>query len=365
MKILVNATALDKRGGYSVIYGFLEEMSTIEQKLQNANIHLEVLVAKKDLERFSIGNIQVKEEVYPKKNLVSKWLFERKILPPYLKKNQFDAYLSLQNIGLRNIDIPQFVLIHQPLPFSKLLPREIDGKNYLKYNLLMHLLYKRTIANYSAIFVQTQWIKDAIRKKYKYEKPIMVYKPHLKDITSNNVPLPPLTQALFQTEKTKLLYVTSQEKYKNNKRLIKAVEEYNRLYPDKQVILFLTLQGEDTQFVRYINRISYESIYSLYKMVDALIFPSLAETLGLPPIEAMQAGKDVLIADLPYAHEVCGNNAHYFNPRDLSAIRESIRTYVNDENPQINANYSVARSDNYLEYIKYIYKYINGKTLTL
>jgi glycosyltransferase involved in cell wall biosynthesis len=58
--------------------------------------------------------------------------------------------------------------------------------------------------------------------------------------------------------------------------------------------------------------------------VDALFFPSLAESYGLPLVEAMVMGLPVVCADLPYAHWLCADQALYFDPADPAAAREAI-----------------------------------------
>ena len=62
----------------------------------------------------------------------------------------------------------------------------------------------------------------------------------------------------------------------------------------------------------------------LYSNAIAFIFPSLYEGFGLPPIEAMASDTVVLASDIPVLREVCGNSAIFFNPTDITAIRNAI-----------------------------------------
>ena len=52
----------------------------------------------------------------------------------------------------------------------------------------------------------------------------------------------------------------------------------------------------------------------------ALIFPSLYEGFGLPPLEAMACGCPVAVADAGALPEVVGDAAIRFDPRDPAAI---------------------------------------------
>ncbi len=60
----------------------------------------------------------------------------------------------------------------------------------------------------------------------------------------------------------------------------------------------------------------------------ALLFPSLDEGFGLPPLEALACGVPVLAADLPVTREVLGNQASYADPRDAEAFLDATVTVL-------------------------------------
>ncbi len=59
---------------------------------------------------------------------------------------------------------------------------------------------------------------------------------------------------------------------------------------------------------------------ALYRHALGLVFPSLYEGFGLPPLEAMACGCPVAAARAASLPEVCGDAALYFDPRDVDAI---------------------------------------------
>lgn len=63
---------------------------------------------------------------------------------------------------------------------------------------------------------------------------------------------------------------------------------------------------------------------SFYQRIDGLVFPSLLECFSATPIEAMMMRKPVFASDLPFVRDVCGEHAHYFQPRDATNIARSI-----------------------------------------
>ena len=56
--------------------------------------------------------------------------------------------------------------------------------------------------------------------------------------------------------------------------------------------------------LHWIGRLSDIDLCGYYQHCDALLFPSLAEGFGLPPLEAMASGCRVLVADMPAHNEV-------------------------------------------------------------
>jgi len=78
------------------------------------------------------------------------------------------------------------------------------------------------------------------------------------------------------------------------------------------------------QRVRFLGAVPYREILRLYRGSEALVFPSLIETFGHPLLEAMLAGTPIIASDIPSFHEIAGDVALYFPPRDPKALARSI-----------------------------------------
>jgi glycosyltransferase involved in cell wall biosynthesis len=65
-------------------------------------------------------------------------------------------------------------------------------------------------------------------------------------------------------------------------------------------------------------------IADLYRVSDALIFPSREEGFGIPMLEAGLVGLPIFCADIPPLHEIAGRYATYFSsdidPFDLAKL---------------------------------------------
>jgi glycosyltransferase involved in cell wall biosynthesis len=70
------------------------------------------------------------------------------------------------------------------------------------------------------------------------------------------------------------------------------------------------------------------TLAALYKSAAALVYPSLYEGFGLPPLEAMSYGCPVCVSDTSSIPEVVGEAGEYFNPNEPDDIAHAIERAV-------------------------------------
>ncbi len=63
-----------------------------------------------------------------------------------------------------------------------------------------------------------------------------------------------------------------------------------------------------------------EDVLAWMSSAACLLYPSLAEGQGLPPLEALAAGCPVVCADIPVLRDTCGDAAFFVDPRDSIAL---------------------------------------------
>ncbi|MBC8088520.1 MAG: glycosyltransferase family 4 protein [Phycisphaerae bacterium] len=87
----------------------------------------------------------------------------------------------------------------------------------------------------------------------------------------------------------------------------------------------------DDRWLRYAGFVSDAELAALYNRATALVFPSLYEGFGLPPLEALQCGGRVVCADASSLPQVVGDAALLFPPRDVGALVEQLTRVVSDD----------------------------------
>jgi glycosyltransferase involved in cell wall biosynthesis len=92
-----------------------------------------------------------------------------------------------------------------------------------------------------------------------------------------------------------------------------------------------TVAGSKTNGVEFLGYVPREDLIALYSGARALVYPSLYEGFGLPPLEAMACGCPAIVSNTSSLPEVCGDAAYYVDPSSPDAIAEAILKVATDE----------------------------------
>lgn len=113
--------------------------------------------------------------------------------------------------------------------------------------------------------------------------------------------------------------------HKNHARLVEAVRLLRKDSPDLRLVLTgggLDRLGPLPDWVDVRGLVPPAELRELYRTAACLVFPSLYEGFGLPPLEAMASGCPVAASDAGSLPEVCGDAAVLVDARDPAAIAE-------------------------------------------
>lgn len=83
--------------------------------------------------------------------------------------------------------------------------------------------------------------------------------------------------------------------------------------------------------VLHVGYLPEQHLAAVYNGARALVYPSLYEGFGLPPIEMMACGGAVLASTAGALVETVGRRAHLTDPRDVDGWRDALRRVVTDD----------------------------------
>jgi glycosyltransferase involved in cell wall biosynthesis len=135
--------------------------------------------------------------------------------------------------------------------------------------------------------------------------------------------------------------VGSLDPRKNLRRVLAAIERLGHLEHVKFVVaggansrVFAATRVREPNARAAIVRAGYVSdgeLKALYEHAACLVFPSLYEGFGMPPLEAMFCGCPAIVSTHPAIVEACGDAAVYCDPSSVDDIAEKIHAMMTDE----------------------------------
>lgn len=263
--------------------------------------------------------------------------WEQFILPYLIKKYNLNVYHAPDNYGIPIFsDCPSIITVHDIIP-ALLLPESYPSFTVSNFKVFPGLsLMKAT----QAIAVSNFTKKD-LEKFYNIPKSKInviyngidsIYKP-----TKNNKVLNRYKKK-FGFKDNFIVYLSGANPRKNHERLIKAFRKFKSKYKNDFKLL-LVGEGNEENIIHLKNLtkemyLSNNIIFAGYLPIKdipvilssakLMIYPSLYEGFGLPPLEAMACGCPVACSNTSSLPEVTKDAALMFNPYNIEEISEAI-----------------------------------------
>lgn len=273
--------------------------------VQNFNSMKNIKIIKCDIKTFSL------------KELVA---FPKEILKQI---NQNDFYYSPYCNVPCGIMIPVFTTIHD------IVFLDVENLASKTGTFVRKFFYQRAINKSKTVFTVSVFSAGRIRNKLRLQKTPLV-------ITYNAVPAW-FTENISKNNSKKndnLLFVGNIKKHKGLHTLLEAFKILqNKGFSNKLLIVgnsenFRTkdssIKNEITEIsnIEFTGKISDDKLKELYACSKLLIQPSLYEGFGMPPMEALSCGTNVVISDIPVFKEIYKDfPVTYFeceNPQNLA-----------------------------------------------
>jgi len=279
------------------------------------------LVAPKAARDFPLKNIPLRRAGFS-----SGYLWEQ-IAFPWLARGQLQ--LNLCMLGPL-VSRRQVLVVHDAT--VRALPHNFSAKFRAAYGFLIPRLCKRadlavTVSEFSRQEIGSLYGADISRMPVCYEggDHILAVEPDLS-----------VLDRLDLRGRKFFVGVGVDSSNKNIKSVVEAFHEAK--LGDTMLVLtgardprvFGQLTEIHSEGVRMVGFVSDQELRALYEHALALVFPSLYEGFGLPPVEAMTCGCPVIISNQPALLEVGGDAALRCEATDVAAIAQHLRA-LNDD----------------------------------
>lgn len=276
---------------------------------------------------------------------------------PYLQKSKHDIFLlgkegdikinapiySLREQFVIPLKVPACDIFWTPHFNVPILPTKAKA-NVVTINDVFHLahidqfsFFKRlyakkvlakAISKASRVICISEFTKSELLKFFpEFKKKFhVIYLGGGQHFLQNSTEIPAISFPFF-------LFVGNCKPHKNLQLLLEA---FTKFLPKDTSSMHLVIAGKKEGFIHgmkfpkflpdvekkihFLGKVSQGELHWLYQRASALIFPSLYEGWGFPPLEAMQFQCPVIASHAASIPEACGNAALYFNPHDAEDL---------------------------------------------
>jgi len=167
-------------------------------------------------------------------------------------------------------------------------------------------------------------------------------------VVHNGVELGKYKPAEVDKKERYILFVGSLNKRKNFLRMIEAflqlddmqtalkiVGRFNNIYALSEKEKELLDRAQREPRIHFLEEVDETNLVKLYQGALFLVFPSLYEGFGLPPLEAMACGTPVIVSHTASMPEVCADAALYVDPYSVKDMTEKMALLLRDEKMRI------------------------------
>jgi glycosyltransferase involved in cell wall biosynthesis len=189
-------------------------------------------------------------------------------------------------------------------------------------------VFRRNLRCAGAFIVQTAVMRDRLEAAY----PAVRGRVH---VVAQPVPRWLLDSGLVRKGraarrdgKLRLVFPAASYPHKNHGLLSRIPPSRGVDWPVERLALTIDAAlhpAPDLPWIDCVGFLTPEGMIEEYGSADALLFLSLEESYGFPLVEAMFLGVPIVCPDLPYARALCGDEALYFDPRDVGSLEATVR----------------------------------------
>ena len=248
------------------------------------------------------------------------------------------CWFSMHDTTPNVIAEKQIVYCHNPFPFFKAGLRGLWlQKGIYLFTIFSKYIYQINIKKNDHVIVQQEWIRNAFKQMFSIDNIVVSIPVHNSFGNINEE-----EKAKPKNDKTVFFYPATPMIHKNFELIRDAVSILEKEGVDKFEVV-LTMDGTENKYAKYIHNkckslngirfsgyLTREDIARYYENSNCLLFPSKAETWGLPITEAKDYNKPIVISDLPYAKESVGkyDKVKFFDSDNAQQLADCMKNLM-------------------------------------
>lgn len=243
--------------------------------------------------------------------------------------------------GLRLIEMPmdRYELVYDSSLYSllKYVYRKLCTRKYVRGKQKLFTEILNTVARRKIFIVDSYHTKYSILSYFPELRPgelRVLYAPRKRCLCPGEVTLGIETLKKYKVSHRQYFLLISAGRWnKNAYRAIRALDEVFSDHPDVDKKALILGVNEPDVFKRHVHNedrfvfdgyVDELALEELFKHAYALIFPTLNEGFGYPPLEAMKYGTPSLCSAITSTTEVYGDAVLYFSPFSIKEIKSRI-----------------------------------------
>jgi glycosyltransferase involved in cell wall biosynthesis len=265
-------------------------------------------------------------------------------IPQLINRNKID-WAHFQYISPVVKTTSEIVTIHDLL--------FLDYPEYfsLNYRIVKNYLFKRSATRAEWVLTVSEYSKQALIRHYKINPERIVITPNgILDLflDASDGPKDACSKrGLGQF----ILYVSRIEPRKNQLGLLRSYLDLQLWKQGIQLVyvggvgirtpefekLYQSLDENIKPMIFFFNDLSLPELKQFYKNCDLFVYPSFAEGFGIPPLEAVACGSNVICSNTTAMSEFQFMGDRLFNPLDREEMTQKIDYFLKNKGTDINA----------------------------
>lgn len=332
-RVLINALTLNVGGGIQIGKGFIEYCA----KRNFKDLKLDFLISRELYE--SLDKRLIKRIKYWKINsrppyFLAEGIKIKKFIKKICRNNKYNLIYSIGFPSYINFNIPELGRYTNPwefMPISHVWELLSFKEKIKRFLLIIYRVYWARKANYYE--TQTSYAAKRIEKKIKIDKKkIFVINNSVNPFFKNQ------KLGKKKLSKKKIIFCLAADHIHKNILSIPLISFFlNQIDKKNEYVFYITVPNNSKTWIEIKKKMKTLNIFNIvnlgklnlsqckkyYIKSDCILQPSLLEVFSATYIEAMQMKKPLIIPNLKFTRDICGDGAIYYKYNSpLSAAKK-------------------------------------------